>query len=204
MKRTALLSVFDKTGIVEFGRDLNNLGFDILASGGTARALTEAGIEVTDVATIVGEPILGHRVVTLSRQIHAALLAQDNEEDRAELARIGIPKIDLVYVNMYPLEAEVAKDGHTLQSVIEKTDIGGPTMLRSAAKGRRIVMCHPDQIPSVLATIKEQDFMNGGKMCESFLSTLVSIAERTVSAYCLCSADFHAEVARNLEFVEKD
>jgi phosphoribosylaminoimidazolecarboxamide formyltransferase/IMP cyclohydrolase len=204
MKRTALLSVYDKTGIVEFGRELINLGFNIIASGGTARALTQAGIEVTDVATIVGEPILGHRVVTLSRQIHAALLAQDNAQDNAELEKIGIPRIDLVYVNMYPLETEVAKEGHTLQSVIEQTDIGGPTMLRSAAKGRRIVMCHPAQIPFVLKTIRERNFMDGGKMKESFISKLVSEVERIVGSYCLCSADFHLSAARNLECVEEE
>lgn len=203
MKRTALLSVFDKTGVVDFGRRLKDLGFDILASGGTARALTGAGIEVTDVATIVGKPILGHRVVTLSREIHAALLAQDNEIDNAELASLGIPRIDLVYVNMYPLKEEVLKEDHTLASVIEKTDIGGPTMLRSAAKGRRIVMCRPDQIPEVLEVINQSGFMDGKKMKTSFLSKLVSEAEDAVSSYCSVSAVFHAKAAQSAEFVEE-
>ena len=201
MKRTALISVFDKTGIVSFAKALSDIGFDILASGGTAKVLINAGIGVTDVATIVGEPILGHRVVTLSREIHAGLLAQDTEEDNAELARIGIPRIDLVYVNLYPLVDEINREEHSLQSVIEKTDIGGPTMLRSAAKGRRIVMFKPEQINTVLKTIVERDFMNGGKMRNCFISALVAEAETEISNYCASSAGFHREMARILEYV---
>ena len=201
--RTALLSVYDKTGIVDFGKVLSERGFNILASGGTARKLTEAGIPVNDVATIVGEPILGHRVVTLSREIHAALLATDSEEDIAELKRIGMPRIDLVYVNMYPLQEEIDSDERTLDSVIEKTDIGGPTMLRSAAKGRRLVMCHPGQIEPVLAEIKARDFMSGGEMLDSFLCRLVAEAEGAVAEYCRCSSSFHLKAARDLEFMGK-
>ena len=107
---TALISVYNKEGIVEFAKELADLGFKILASGGTAKVLAEAGIEVTDVATIVGGgPILGHRVVTLSREIHAGLLARDTDEDRAELERLKIPWIDLVCVDLYPLEEAIAE-----------------------------------------------------------------------------------------------
>lgn len=201
--RTALLSVYDKEGVVEFGQKLKLLGFNLLASGGTARALKEAGVEVTDVATIVGEPILGHRVVTLSREIHAALLAQDNEADNAELARLGIPRIDLVYVNLYPLAEEIVKPERTLESVIEKTDIGGPAMLRSAAKGRRIVMCQPDQIELVGTEIIARDFVNGGQMKVSFISRLVAEAEEVCSVYSAQSASFHREMSRAAEFVEE-
>lgn len=199
-QRTALLSVYDKTGVVGFAQNLKNLGFNILASGGTAKAIMAAGIEVTDVATIVGEPILGHRVVTLSREIHAGLLAQDNEADNAELARRGITRIDLVYVNLYPLAAEIANPEHTLESVIERTDIGGPCMLRSAAKGRRIVMCQPDQIPRVLDAIRNRNFMAGGKMKISFISGLVAEAEEVCSVYSAQSTAYHREVARHAEF----
>src|SRR5437870_5452477 len=87
--KTALISVYNKEGIVEFARQLVSLDFKILASGGTAKTLSDAGIEVTDVATLVGGgPILGHRVVTLSREIHAGLLAKDDDKDRAELERL--------------------------------------------------------------------------------------------------------------------
>jgi phosphoribosylaminoimidazolecarboxamide formyltransferase / IMP cyclohydrolase len=195
MKRTALISVYDKTGVVEFARKLIGLGFTILGSRGTTIHLMENGVLARDVATIVGEPILGHRVVTLSREIHAGLLAQNTPEDIAELARIGVPMIDLVYVNMYPLAEEIAKRGHTLMSVIEKTDIGGPCMLRSAAKGRRIVMCQPEQIPVVLERIQRHMFMDGGQLPDVFISHLVAEAENEVSVYCSYSADFHADYA---------
>ena len=136
----ALISVFDKAGIVEFARELVALGWTILSSGGTAKVLREAGIGVTDVATMVGKPILGHRVVTLSREIHAGLLARPIAEDLAELEAEAIPFIDMVVNDMYPLQSEIARPESTPESVIEKTDIGGPTLLRSAAKGRRIVV----------------------------------------------------------------
>jgi phosphoribosylaminoimidazolecarboxamide formyltransferase/IMP cyclohydrolase len=204
MKRTALLSVYDKTGIVDFARRLKILGINILASGGTARTLTENGVDVTDVASIVGEPILGHRVVTLSREIHAGLLAKNTPDDLAELVRIGVPMIDLVYVNMYPLAEEIAKSSiiadNPLMAVIEKTDIGGPCMLRSAAKGRRIVMCMPEQIPEVLERISRHKFMEGGELPSGYISRLVSTAEREVSGYCLHSARFHNEYAMKYGF----
>ena len=143
-QKTALLSAYDKTGLETFAAKLvMHYGFDLLASAGTAKYLADKGIKARDVSEIVGPPILGHRVVTLSREIHAALLATDSPEDQAELDRLGVPRIDLVYVNFYPLQEEIEKPGSTLESVIEKTDIGGPTLLRSAAKGRRITLCRP-------------------------------------------------------------
>jgi AICAR transformylase/IMP cyclohydrolase PurH (only IMP cyclohydrolase domain in Aful) len=106
--KTALISVFNKQGIVEFAKELVALDFKILASGGTAKELSSAGIEVTDVASLVGGgAILGHRVVTLSREVHAGLLARDIPEDRAELEKNNIPWIDLVCVDLYPLQEEI-------------------------------------------------------------------------------------------------
>src|SRR3990167_4721676 len=143
-QRTALLSVFHKDGIVEFARELLELDFSLFASGGTARTLAETGIPVKDVAELVGGgAILGHRVVTLSREVHAGLLARDNEEDRAELENLGVPFIDMVVCDFYPLREEIAKEGATVDSVINQTDIGGPTMVRSGAKGGRIVVIDP-------------------------------------------------------------
>ena len=194
MKKTALISVYNKQGIVEFAKELVALGFDILASGGTAKELSSAGIKVTDTATLVGGAILGHRVVTLSREIHAGLLARDNEEDRAELKKLNIPWIDLVCVDLYPLEEEIGKLGNweigsakARDAVIEKTDIGGPTMIRSAAKGRRIVVCDLADRQAVISWLK-----NGETNRENFISSLVAKAEFIVADYCLTSARYHS------------
>jgi phosphoribosylaminoimidazolecarboxamide formyltransferase/IMP cyclohydrolase len=186
--KTALISVYNKEGIVEFAKEILDIGYKILASGGTAKALSEAGIEVTDVASLVGGgAILGHRVVTLSREVHAGLLAKDNEEDRKELAELKIPFIDLVCCDLYPLADEIAKTDSTLESVIEKTDIGGPTMLRSAAKGRRVVICDPADRTRVVEWLK-----GGEQDKEEFISGLVAKAEYIVADYVLASARYHS------------
>jgi phosphoribosylaminoimidazolecarboxamide formyltransferase/IMP cyclohydrolase len=187
MKRTALISVYDKTGIVEFAEELIKLDWEILASGGTARVLAEAGVPVRDVADLVGGgAILGHRVVTLSRELHAGLLAKSDEADRAELKKLGIPFIDLVCVDLYPLTAEIAKPGATAESVIEQTDVGGPTMLRSAAKGQRIVIARVPTRAKVLAWLKA-----GEPEPETFRRELAATAEATVASYVLSSARYH-------------
>lgn len=181
----ALISVYDKTGIGEFASGLKELGWDIYASGGTAKAIVEAGTPVTDVAELVGgKAILGHRVVTLSREIGAALLARpEDEQDMAELKEAGIPLIDLVCVDMYPLEAEIARPGSTDASILEQTDIGGPTMLREAAKGRRIVLSRGDQRQAVL------EWLKAGKPDEAaYRKKLAAVAEREVAHYVLQSA----------------
>src|SRR6476646_7510827 len=134
--RRALISVSDKTGVADLAKGLAGLGGGILSTGGTAAALREAGIEVTDVADFTGqEEILGGRVKTLHPRLHAALLARrDDAEHVATLAREGIEPIDLVCVNLYPFEETVA--GHEVEPevVVENIDIGGPTMIRAAAK----------------------------------------------------------------------
>jgi phosphoribosylaminoimidazolecarboxamide formyltransferase/IMP cyclohydrolase len=143
----ALLSVYDKTGIEDFAKGLVELDWHIYASGGTAKAIADAGIAVTDVTELVGgEAILGHRVVTLSREISAGLLAdKTSDTDKAELQALNLPMIDLVCVDMYPLEEAIAKSNATKNDVITQTDIGGPTMLRAAAKGHRIVLSIAEQ-----------------------------------------------------------
>ena len=148
----ALISVYDKTNVADYAKRLVNMGWSILSSGGTAKVLREAGIPVKDVAELVGGgPILGHRVVTLSREIHAGLLAdKDKPEDMAELEALGIPVIDLVYCNFYPLEKAISNPNATVDSVVEMTDIGGPCMVRSAAKGGRIVVCDRDDMELIL------------------------------------------------------
>jgi phosphoribosylaminoimidazolecarboxamide formyltransferase/IMP cyclohydrolase len=132
----ALISVFDKTGIVEFAKRLAALKIEILSTGGTARLLREAGVGVRDVSDFTGWPeMLGGRVKTLHPKVHGGLLFRRNHaEDQKQAAEHGIAPIDLVVVNLYPFEATAAKAGLTAEELIENIDIGGPTMLRSAAK----------------------------------------------------------------------
>jgi phosphoribosylaminoimidazolecarboxamide formyltransferase/IMP cyclohydrolase len=143
----ALISVFDKTGVEDFARKLAALGIEIVSTGGTAKLLRDAGIKVRDVAELTGWPeMLGGRVKTLHPKVHGGILFQRNKaEDRKQAAEHGIAPIDLVAVNLYPFEATAAKAGLTAEELIENIDIGGPTMLRSAAKNFRdvAVVCDP-------------------------------------------------------------
>ncbi|MBI3638569.1 hypothetical protein HY227_02390 [Candidatus Wolfebacteria bacterium] len=185
MQKNALLSVYNKAGIVEFARELVALGWNIFSSGGTAKALREAGVPVTDVANLSGlPPILNHRVVTLVPQIHGGLLATEN--DKEELEKLGYPWIDLACVDLYPLKDEIRRPGATKESVIEKTDIGGPTMIRSAAKGRRIVIVNLEDRARVIDWFKA-----GEPDKEEFKNALAAKAEAIVADYCLESARFH-------------
>jgi len=132
----ALISVFDKTGIVDFAKRLAALKIEILSTGGTAKLLREAGVGVRDVSDFTGWPeMLGGRVKTLHPKVHGGLLyRRKNAEDQKQAAEHGIAPIDIVVVNLYPFEATAAKSGLTTEELIENIDIGGPTMLRSAAK----------------------------------------------------------------------
>jgi phosphoribosylaminoimidazolecarboxamide formyltransferase/IMP cyclohydrolase len=132
----ALISVFDKTGIVDFAKRLAALRIEILSTGGTAKLLREAGLSVRDVSDFTGWPeMLGGRVKTLHPKVHGGLLFRRNHpEDQKQAKEHGIAPIDLVVVNLYPFEATAAKKGLTAEELIENIDIGGPTMLRSAAK----------------------------------------------------------------------
>jgi len=139
--KRALISVSDKTGVLDFARELAGFGVEILSTGGTAKLLRDAGLAVKDVAEFTGFPeMLDGRVKTLHPKVHGGLLGmRDNPEHLAKMAEHGIEPIDLVAVNLYPFETTVAKAGCTLEDAIENIDIGGPTMLRSAAKNHRDV-----------------------------------------------------------------
>jgi len=188
-KKTALISVYTKDGIEDFAGRLVKLGWEILSSGGTAKFLAEKGIPVKDVAELVGGgAILGHRVVTLSREVHAGLLARDNEEDRAELENLGVPFIDMVVCDFYPLREEIAKEGATVDSVINQTDIGGPTMVRSGAKGGRIVVIDPLDRKTVIEQLEFNDVVTPGVR-----QYLRAKAEYIVAGYCLDSVRFHGK-----------
>lgn len=196
-QHTALLSASHKEGLELFAQQLINRGWNILASGGTATYLAQQKIPVTDVATIVGPPLLGHRVVTLSREIHAGLLATESPEDQAELARLNIPRIDLVYVDMYPLQQTI-ESGASLEKIIEGTDIGGPTMLRSGAKGRRVVVSERKQFDQVLSFLDMRPRLSE-KEVTMILCGLVARAEFIVSEYSRTSFNYHHLYAAALE-----
>ena len=157
MKR-ALISVSDKSGILEFAKALTDLGFEILSTGGTAKALREAGVNVIDVAAYTGSPeILDGRVKTLHPKIHGGLLGRRQDPGHvAEMASQGITPIDLVAVNLYPFEAIIQKPGNAFEEAIENIDIGGPSMLRSAAKNHAdvIVVVDPADYERVVEALR--------------------------------------------------
>ena len=159
--RRALVSVSDKTGVVDFARGLVDAGVELLSTGGTATAIREAGLAVTDVSEFTGqEEILGGRVKTLHPRLHAALLAKrDDPEHMATLERDGIEPIDLVCVNLYPFQETVARPDVTEAEAIENVDIGGPTMIRAAAKNHRsvAVVVRPESYDAVLAELEASD-----------------------------------------------
>lgn len=154
----ALISVSDKTGIVDFARELHALGVHLLSTGGTAKLLAEQGLPVTEVADMTGFPeMLDGRVKTLHPKVHGGLLARrDLPEHMAALRRHNIHTIDILVVNLYPFEATVAKPGCTLEDAIENIDIGGPAMVRSAAKNWRdvAVLTDASQYAGVIAELK--------------------------------------------------
>jgi len=154
----ALISVSDKAGVVELARALHELGIGLLSTGGTAKLLADSGLPVTEVATVTGFPeMLDGRVKTLHPKVHGGLLARrDMPEHMAALATHGIATIDLLVVNLYPFEATVAKAGCTLEDAIENIDIGGPAMVRSAAKNWKdvVVLTDASQYDTVIAELK--------------------------------------------------
>jgi len=184
--RRALLSVSDKTGLIEFGRFLAAQGVEILSTGGTARALREAGVPVKDVSEHTGFPeILDGRVKTLVPQVHGGLLGRrDLPEHRAQMEAHGIAPIDLVAVNLYPFEATVAR-GAGFEDCIENIDIGGPAMIRSAAKNHAhvAVLTEPAQFDAVRAEIEAR----GG--------TTLALRRRLAAAAYARTAAYDAAIA---------
>ena len=159
--RRALLSVSDKTGIVTFAAGLQRLGFEILSTGGTATALTNAGISVINVSDVTGFPeMLEGRVKTLHPAVHGGILADRSKPEHLDaIAAQAIRPIDLVCVNLYPFATTVAKPGVTLEDAIENIDIGGPAMIRSAAKNHTgvLVVVHPADYSPLLKELEDSD-----------------------------------------------
>lgn len=159
MIKRALISVSDKTGIVEFAKKLNSFGIEIISTGGTAKALSNAGINVISISDITGFPeCLDGRVKTLHPKIHGGLLAiRENPEHMKTLKELNIDTIDMVVVNLYPFKNTIEKEGCTLSEAIENIDIGGPSMLRAAAKNCKYVtvITDPKDYDSVLMEIEK-------------------------------------------------
>jgi phosphoribosylaminoimidazolecarboxamide formyltransferase/IMP cyclohydrolase len=157
----AILSVTDKSGLVSFAQALQGFGVEILSTGGTARQLREGGVTVTDISEFTGFPeMLDGRVKTLHPKVHAGILAQrDNPEHMRTMAAHHLKSIDMVVVNLYAFEKTVARKGCTLEEAIENIDIGGPTMLRAAAKNYRdvAVVVDPGDYDDIVAEIKSND-----------------------------------------------
>ena len=158
MQKTALLSVYDKTGLVEFAQSLAHHGYQLLASGGTAHLLQDKGLSVQLVEDITGQKqLFGGRVKTLHPTIHAGILARNTEADLQELESAGFPRIDIVCVNLYPFAAVVADPTTSAAERIEMIDIGGPAMLRAASKNhaRVAAICNPSAYGEVIAELDE-------------------------------------------------
>jgi phosphoribosylaminoimidazolecarboxamide formyltransferase/IMP cyclohydrolase len=188
----ALISVHDKSGLVSFARGLDELGFELVASGGSAAALEEAGIAVTRVETLTGFPeMLGGRVKTLHPRVHAGILARrDIADDRRALEQAGIEPFDLVCVNLYPFEQVTSRPGASEDEVIETIDIGGPALLRGAAKNHAFVtpVCRHEDYGAVLDELST----NGSETSLDTRRRLAGIAFATTAAY-------EAAIARWLE-----
>lgn len=178
MKKRALISVSDKTGIVELAKEIVACGYEIISTGGTAVALKDAGIDVIGISDITGFPeCLDGRVKTLHPNVHAGLLAmRSNPEHMKQLEELNINTIDMVIVNLYPFKATIMKPGVDLQTCIENIDIGGPTMLRSAAKNYQdvTVLVDPSDYARVISELK-----NGGVTLDTKFYLMYKVYQHT-------------------------
>lgn len=197
--RRAILSLSDKTGLIELATALAGKGVALLASGGTFKALADAGFEVTEISAYTGQPeILGGRVKTLHPKIHGGILARrELAEDMTVLAESGFEPIDLVVVNLYPFEQTVAKPGVTWEEAIEQIDIGGPSLVRGAAKNHShvAVLTSPDQYPAFLAEFTE----TGGTRIATRKRLMLEAIRRTSRYDAMISAWVEKQLATSGE-----
>ncbi len=203
MIKRALLSVSDKTGIVELAQRLHALGVELLSTGGTMKALQEAGIPVTGVSDVTGFPeCLDGRVKTLHPAIHAGLLAmRSNPEHMRQLAELGIQPIDLVVINLYPFRQTIARPGVTFEEAIENIDIGGPTMLRAAAKNWQdvAVVVEPADYDAVLGELEQA----GEVSRETKLRLCYKVFEHTAQYDCMIQQYLRAQLPGDNRFPDK-
>ena len=203
--KRALISVSDKTGIIDFAKELAGFGVQIISTGGTAKSLREAGLTVTEVAEITNFPeMMDGRVKTLHPKIHGAFLAlRDNENHVKSMQEHGIEPIDLVCVNLYPFEQTIAKEGVELAEAVENIDIGGPAMIRSASKNWRDVAVFTDAklYESVLSELKSND----GSLSIETRQRLAALAYTRTASYDLAISSYLAKQLSNddLDFLEQ-
>lgn len=200
--RRAVLSVSDKSGIVEFARALESLGVEIVSTGGTARALTDAGIKVRSIEELTGFPeMMDGRVKTLHPGVHGGLLAiRSDENHRQSMQEHGIEPIDLACINLYPFEATIAKPGVTDEEAIEQIDIGGPSMIRSGAKNHRfvVVATDPGQYELIVRELRE----HSGKTTLALRRLLARSAFERTSAYDSAIASYMLGVGDDADHSE--
>lgn len=181
--KRALISTSDRGGLIEFARALQDMGVELVSTGGTGRAMREAGLSVTEVAAVTGFPeIMDGRVKTLHPKIHGGLLGvRANEGHMSTLEQHGIAPFELVCVNLYPFEAAISKPGCSLAEAVEYIDIGGPAMLRSAAKNHRsiYVVSSPAQYPETIERLRA----DGGHIDSSYGMRLAIEVYRLTSRY---------------------
>lgn len=191
----AIISVTDKTGVVDFAASLSKFKVQIFSTGGTARSLREGGVQVTDISEYTGFPeMMDGRVKTLHPKVHGGLLGvRDNPEHVKMMKAHGILNIDLVVVNLYQFEKTVAREGVTLEEAVENIDIGGPAMLRSSAKNFRdvTVVVDPSDYPVVL---KEMENLGGGTSLKTRFRLAKKVFQMTHS--------YDGAISRYLEGVE--
>lgn len=206
MVKRALLSVSDKTGIAEFARGLESLGVKIISTGGTAKILRGVGIEVTDVSEVTGCPeMMGGRVKTLHPRIHGGLLClRDSEEQMVEAAKEDISLIDMVAVNLYPFEMTVSKEGVELENAIENIDIGGPTLLRSAAKNYRsvTVISDPSDYGHVLKELRSSGIVSDSTRSALAVKAFRHTADYDAAIDTYLSRTLHGEEVLRLKFTD--
>lgn len=207
MVKRALLSVSDKTGIVEFARGLEALGVKIISTGGTAKILRDADIEVTDVSEVTGYPeMMGGRVKTLHPRIHGGLLClRESKEQMEEAAKEDISLIDLIAVNLYPpFEITVSRENVELEEAIENIDIGGPTLLRSAAKNYRsvTVLSDPSDYGRILKELRSSGIISDKTRAELAVKAFRHTADYDAAIDTYLSRTLLGEEVLHLKFAD--
>lgn len=202
--KRALVSVSDKTGIVEFARELNAFGVKIVSTGGTAKTLRENGIDVTEVSEVTNFPeMMDGRVKTLHPKIHGAFLAlRDNDAHTKAMKTHGIEPFDLVVVNLYPFERTIENEAVRLEEAVEQIDIGGPAMIRSASKNWRDVAVVTDV--RLYATVLNEMKETGGSLSLETRQRLATLAYTRTASYDLAISSYLARqlTAEDLDFLE--
>lgn len=188
--KKALISLSDKTGAVEFAKELARHGVELISTGGTAKSLRDSGLEVTDVSSVTGFPeMMDGRVKTLHPKIHGAFLAlRDNDEHVASMNEHGIEPIDMVVINLYPFEATIAKEEVSLEEAVENIDIGGPAMIRSASKNWRDVAVVTD--PKLYESVIEEMNANDGSLSIRTRQRFASLAYTRTASYDLAISSY--------------